>query len=182
MPALRGPLKLLSTLSSSEMRLSPSIRLLLTAAGVVGVDQAVKIAVASRLRIFELVQVVPGFFNITYIRNPGAAFGFLSNLDPPWGLAVFGGAAVLAALALCYLYFATSPELGWTRLGIALVLGGALGNLIDRVRFGEVVDFIDLHWGTYHWPSFNVADSAITVGVALIVLETIFRKRKPRGG
>lgn len=170
------------TPSSTEMRLSPSIRLLSTAAGVVALDQALKIAVASRLRIYEIIPVVPGLFNITYIRNPGAAFGFLSNLEPPWGLAVFGGAALLASLALCYLYFATSPKLAWTRLGIALVLGGALGNLIDRLRFAEVVDFIDLYWGTYHWPSFNVADSAITIGVALIVLETMFRKRQPRGG
>lgn len=165
------------------MMLRPSpAHLILAAAGVVGLDQLVKVLVTHRLGLFEVVVVIPGLFNLTYIRNPGAAFGLLGELGPNAALLIFGGATALAVVALGYLYFSTSAELAWTRWGIALVLGGALGNLIDRIRLREVIDFIDLHWGSYHWPAFNVADSAITIGVVLIVLDTLFRRRRPQEG
>ncbi len=151
--------------------------LILVAAGVVGLDQVIKILVSSRLGLFEAVEIIPGFLNLTYIRNPGAAFGLLGNIDPSTAFLIFSSATALAVVALGYLYFATSPGMALTRWGIALVLGGAVGNLIDRLRLREVIDFIDIHWGSYHWPAFNVADSAITIGVAFILIETLFRKR-----
>jgi signal peptidase II len=97
------------------MLLSRPVHLIIVSAGVVGLDQLVKVLVTSRLGLFEVIVVIPGLFNLTYIRNPGAAFGLLGDIDPNLGLLIFGGATALAAVALGYLYFATSGELAWTR-------------------------------------------------------------------
>ncbi len=161
---------------------APLIRLLLIAALIAGLDQFVKAAVASRLDLFEVIVIVPGLVNLTHIRNTGAAFGLLSGLDPALAQPIFIGATALAVGALGYLYMTAPPGRAWTRWGVALVLGGAVGNLIDRLRLGEVIDFIDLYWGPYHWPAFNVADSAITIGVALILLESFVRRERVEGG
>jgi signal peptidase II len=154
------------------MRHASLTRLLSIAALVAGIDQVVKAAVTSRLDLF----------NLTYIRNPGAAFGLLSGVNPSVTYPFFVGVTALAIAALGYLYMTTPPWRTWTRWGTACVLGGAVGNLIDRLRFREVIDFIDIYWGSYHWPAFNVADSAITIGVALIVLETLVRRERVAGG
>ena len=170
-----GASNLLKADPGAMHRSSPTL-LIIVAAAVVGLDQALKLFVSSRLHLFEFIVIVPGLFNLTYIRNPGAAFGLLGNIDPTVAFAVFGGATVVAVVALAYLYFATSPRMACTRWGIALVLGGAVGNLIDRLRFREVIDFIDIYSGSYHWPSFNLADSAITIGVVFILFETLVRR------
>jgi len=167
---------------SVAMPRAPLIRPLLIAALIAGLDQLVKAAVASRLDLFEVIVIVPGLANLTYIRNTGAAFGLLSGLDPAYTQPIFIGATALAVVALGYLYMTAPPGHAWTRWGVALVLGGAVGNLIDRLRLGEVIDFIDLYWGPYHWPAFNVADSAITIGVALILLESFVRRERVEGG
>jgi signal peptidase II len=151
--------------------------LILVAAGVVGLDQVIKLFVSSRLGLFEVIVVIPGLLNLTYIRNPGAAFGLLGNINPTLAFFIFSGATALAVVALGYLYFATSPGMALTRWGISLVLGGAVGNLIDRLRLREVIDFVDIYWGSYHWPAFNVADSAITIGVVFILFEALFRRQ-----
>jgi signal peptidase II len=164
------------------MRGSSLVRLVLSAGAVAGLDQIIKAAITARLELYQVIVLVPGLLNLTYIRNTGGAFGLLADLDPSLAFPLFAGATVAAVGVLGYIYLATPPKKAWTRLGCMLVLGGALGNLVDRVRFRQVIDFIDLHWGAYHWPAFNLADCAITVGVALIVLEAfLWRSRALEG-
>jgi signal peptidase II len=134
---------------------------------VVFADQATKAIVASNLHLHEVRPVLHGFFNITYITNTGAAFGFMAGADK-WGHIFFGAISVVALCSLLYLYQSShcrSYPLVW---GISLVFGGALGNLIDRIRYRSVIDFLDFYAGPYHWPAFNIADSAITIGGILL--------------
>jgi signal peptidase II len=107
------------------------------------------------------------------VQNRGAAFGILSEADLPYQAAIFSAVSLLALVAIAVYAFRLPPEARLPQMGLALVLGGALGNLIDRVRLGYVVDFIHVYWGRHQWPDFNVADSAITVGVALLILDML---------
>ncbi len=117
----------------------------------------------------EPVPVIDGFWNWTLVHNYGAAFSFLSDAGG-WQRWFFSGLAVVISTALAVL-LARTPRSDWrTALPFALVIAGALGNLVDRVRYGYVVDFVDWYAGSYHWPAFNVADSAIVVGAVLLVL------------
>lgn len=134
---------------------------------IVLVDQATKAVVVSNLNLYEVKPVLEGFFNITYITNTGAAFGFMAGSDK-WRHIFFQIISIVALCGLVYLYRSShnrSYSLLW---GISLVFGGALGNLIDRIRYKSVVDFLDFYVGRYHWPAFNIADSAITVGGILL--------------
>jgi signal peptidase II len=146
---------------------------------VIVLDQLSKYLVVQRFKLHESVRIIPGFFDLTYVRNPGAAFGILASAQGFWRVAFFI-AVSLAALAVIIALIRTSHD----RLPLtafALIAGGAVGNLIDRVRFGEVVDFIEWYYRSYHWPTFNIADSAITVGVALLAIDMLFpKKQKPR--
>jgi signal peptidase II len=146
---------------------------------VVLLDQLSKIWIVASLRLHEGFPLIDGFFNIVHVRNPGAAFGFLAAA-PPLFRSVFFIAVTVAAILLILRYLRVSrieqPSLLWA---LALILSGAVGNLIDRVRFGEVVDFLDVYVGTYHWPAFNVADSAITVGAAILIM-ILLTQRKER--
>lgn len=125
----------------------------------------------------EAVAVIDDFWHFRYAENPGAAFSFLSN-QPSWFRTPFFLLISLAAMAFIALYFRrTTPGQGLLRLSLSMVFGGALGNFVDRVRLGYVIDFIDWHWyDKATWPTFNVADSAITVGISVMVLEVFFRK------
>ena len=143
---------------------------LLLAGAIVALDQITKIVALDRLPLGVAVPVVDGLLSLTLVLNPGLAFGLLGGIPPTWRWVVAAlslvALAVLARVALRVL-----PTGGWPgRLAIGLIFGGAIGNLIDRARFGAVVDFVDVHWRGWHWPAFNVADSAITVGVALLAL------------
>jgi signal peptidase II len=146
---------------------------------VVLLDQLSKIWIVGSLRLHEGFPLIDGFFNIVHVRNPGAAFGFLAGA-PPLFRSVFFISVTVVAILLILRYLRVSrieePSLVWA---LALILSGAVGNLIDRVRFGEVVDFLDVYVGTYHWPAFNVADSAITVG-AVILMMVLLSHRKER--
>src|SRR5258708_31396752 len=136
------------------------------AAAVVLADQVTKAIVLGRFALGERLEVT-GFFNMVLVYNKGAAFSFLSDAAG-WqtpALIVFA----LAAIALVGTFIVRSPGRRLLCTGLALILGGALGNLIDRLRFGQVVDFLDFHAAGWHWPAFNVADSAITVGAALLI-------------
>lgn len=133
-------------------------------------DQLTKLWVVARLDVHESVPVVPGFFDLVHALNRGAAFGFLNRTDIHWQTGFFITASVLAVLLIFYLLKTLDREEPFILWGLGLVLGGALGNLVDRVRLGVVVDFLDVHLGDYHWPAFNVADIGITLGtLALIV-------------
>jgi signal peptidase II len=132
-------------------------------------DQLTKAWATASLVYRQSVPVIDGFWNWTLVHNYGAAFSFLSDAGG-WQRWFFGGLAVVISAVLMVM-LARTPRSDWrTALPFALVIAGALGNLVDRVRFGYVVDFVDWYAGSYHWPAFNVADSAIVVGAVLLVL------------
>jgi signal peptidase II len=149
---------------------------LLIAACVVALDQVTKLWVRSNITLYESIPVF-GCLSLTNVRNTGSAFGLFVN--QAFLLALIGVVGIIAIL-LFYRYFSKSNLLGVSALG--LVFGGAIGNLVDRFRFGYVTDFIDVRlWHDYHWPSFNVADSAITVGSIMLVIFVLLSFRKADG-
>jgi signal peptidase II len=137
---------------------------------VILLDQFTKWQVAGGMRLHDSISIVPDFFNVTYIRNSGAAFGILSGSHAGFRMVFFGVTSILALFLLGTIYARLSAGDIIGQASVALVFGGALGNLIDRVRIGEVIDFLDVSIAGYHWPAFNVADSAITIGVALLIV------------
>ena len=139
---------------------------------VLVLDQFTKHVVETRIRLYDVITVVPGFFNITHVRNKGAAFGMLSSLPDFWRSAFFIGVTIVAVAAVIALILKTNDRL--PVYAFSLIAGGAMGNLIDRIRYGEVVDFIQWYVRSHYWPSFNVADSAITIGVVLLAIEILF--------
>ena len=140
---------------------------------IVLLDQAVKAVVRRELTLNESVTVIPGFFDLTRVHNTGTAFGFMNATDFPFKTLVLACVAVAALVALA-MYAASLPVDQWlARTGLAMILGGAAGNLIDRVAQGYVVDFVDLYWSGWHFWAFNVADASITVGVALMILDLL---------
>jgi len=136
-----------------------------------------KAMVMARFSLHESLSVIPGFFDLTYVRNPGAAFGFLAQASPALRSFFFSAVAVIAVFLILYFIIRHKEGTLLQATALSLISGGALGNLLDRVRFGEVVDFLDFYVGSYHWPAFNVADSAISVGACLLLYE-IFRKKE----
>ncbi|MCX5821010.1 MAG: signal peptidase II [Deltaproteobacteria bacterium] len=149
---------------------------------VVLLDQLSKAWILATLRFHEGFPLIDGFFNIVHMRNPGAAFGFLAAA-PPLFRHIFFIAVTLAAILLILHYLRVSRiEAPSLVSALALILAGAVGNLIDRVRFGEVVDFLDVYIGSYHWPAFNVADSAITVGAAILMMVLLMRRKERTEG
>jgi len=146
---------------------------MLTAGLIVIADQAVKVLVRSRMELFESITVVPGILSLTRVHNTGAAFGMLNTVEFPFKTVVLSIVAAVALGGVAW-YAATVPLNDWlARLGIAGVLGGAIGNLIDRARTGYVLDFVDAYWGDWHFWAFNVADAAITVGVIFMILDIL---------
>ncbi len=149
----------------------------LVTAAVVLVDQLTKIEVMQSMQLHESIPIIPNFFNLTYIRNPGAAFGLLAGSSSAFRLVFFAFTSLLA-LGLLGTILMRMPESDWIgQYSIAGILGGAIGNLLDRVRYGEVIDFLDFYVNAYHWPAFNVADAAITVGVVFLVLHYMLEKK-----
>jgi signal peptidase II len=140
---------------------------------VVALDQATKALVRSAVPLHRSVAIVPGFIDFTHVQNTGAAFGFLNAADFPFKTLVIAVVAT-AALIGVGVYSATLARQQLTaRVGLALIIGGAAGNLLDRVATGSVVDFVDVYWRSYHFWAFNVADSAITIGVAIMILDML---------
>ena len=139
-------------------------------------DQATKLYVDTAFRLHESVPVIPGFFHLTYVRNKGAAFGILA--DSAVRIPFFIGISIVAMIGILWYLQRISDNRKLARFALALVFSGALGNLIDRIRLGEVIDFLDVFWRSYHWPAFNVADSAITVGVTLLLIDMWIEDRQ----
>jgi signal peptidase II len=160
-----------------------SLQLELWIAGaIVALDQAAKALVRSRFELHESLEIIPGFFNLTRVHNYGAAFGLLNAADFPFKTVILSIVAAVALIALT-VYASTLPvEQVLARIGLALIVGGAAGNLIDRLSAGFVVDFVDVYWRDWHFWAFNVADAAITVGVAFMILDLldIRTRRVPR--
>ena len=140
---------------------------------MVVLDQIVKAIVRREIALNESITVIPGFFDLTRVHNTGTAFGFMNSTDFPFKTVILACVAI-GALAALAMYAATLPANQWlARIGLALILGGAAGNLIDRIAEGYVVDFVDLYWSGWHFWAFNVADASITVGVALMILDLL---------
>lgn len=141
-------------------------------------DQASKVWAVRNLSLFEPREIVPGFFGLLHVRNTGVAFSLLSSLDHRW-VHPFLILATLLAMGAVLAYIAYLPCKGAAPAGLGLILGGAVGNLIDRARLGYVVDFLDLYWRNHHWPTFNVADVGISAGVVLLLIDTVFCEKEP---
>jgi len=139
------------------------------------VDQLTKLYIDGTMKLYQSIPVIDGLFNITYLRNRGAAFSFLAEAS--WRLPFFLLATVIAVIAILVAFTKLRDDQRFAAVSLTLILSGAVGNLIDRVRLGEVIDFLDVYWRSHHWPAFNVADSAICVGVALLALD-MYREEK----
>ena len=142
--------------------------LALVSAATILLDQATKLQIMQTMRLHESIPVIPNFFSITYIRNPGAAFGILASSSNGFRLLFFGFASLFALVLLGTIFFRLRHDDWVGQLSIAGIFGGAIGNLLDRVRLGWVVDFIDMGVDSFRWPVFNVADSAVTLGVIFL--------------
>ena len=143
---------------------------------IVIVDQLTKAIVDRAMSLHASIPLIDGFFNLTYIRNTGAAFGLFAGSHEQLRLPFLIGVSILAiGFILFMLKRLRDGETGLTT-ALAFILGGAAGNLIDRIVYGEVIDFLDLYWSSYHWPAFNVADSFITIGVAITLFYLIRAK------
>lgn len=139
-------------------------------------DQITKHIVEGSIAHGAVVTVIPGFFNLIHTENSGIAFSMFAGASSPWKLVLLIGVS-LALLVTVVAVALKSRQMNWqTGVGLALIVGGASSNLLDRIRFGQVVDFLDVYYRSYHWPTFNVADSAIVVGAGLLLLEILISK------
>lgn len=166
--------------------MSARISALLLAAGVLALDRATKIWVQRGVSPWETIVVIPGFFNIIHTENRGIVFGLFSEAESLLRTSVVllaAGGALLALIAWLWRLPKDPPGgRSRSRLALSLILGGAVGNLYDRFSQGAVTDFLDFHLAGYHWPAFNIADSAITIGAGLILLDLLLARRDAASG
>jgi signal peptidase II len=146
------------------------------AAAVLVLDRLAKRSVARNILPHDYVTVIPGCFQLTHVENPGAAFGLFAESTAQWKIGALVSFSIIALMVVSALLWKHSHSLSTTTIGLSLILGGATGNLWDRMMTGHVVDFLDFYVGSYHWPAFNIADSAIVVGAILLVFEIVFAK------
>lgn len=154
--------------------------LFLAGTTLIFLDQATKLHIMQSMGLHESIPIIPGFFNLTYIRNPGAAFGLLASSGATFRMIFFGFASLFALGLLSTIFYRLREDDRIGQVSIVAILGGAIGNLLDRIRYGEVIDFLDFYIGAYHWPAFNVADTAITVGVVFLVLHYRLETKKEK--
>lgn len=150
---------------------------MITVLGLI-LDQATKLYIDHSMQLFQSIPVLDNFFHITYVRNRGAAFSFLSHAS--WRLPFFIGVSIVAAIAILIAFFRLRNDQKLAQISLAMIFSGAVGNLIDRMRMGEVIDFLDVHWYQHHWPAFNVADSMICVGVFLLAIDMLREEKRHR--
>jgi signal peptidase II len=143
---------------------------------IVVLDRVSKWVVERSIALHDNLVVIPGFFHITHVQNRGAAFGLFDDSPTEWKIATLILFSVVAMVIVTVLLWRNSHVMSVTGMGLAIVLGGAVGNLWDRLVAGHVTDFLDFNVGTYHWPAFNVADSAIVIGAVLLMADIIFAK------
>jgi signal peptidase II len=143
---------------------------------IIALDRVTKWTISRRLSLHDGIQVIPGFFRIIHAENPGAAFGIFADSPSQWKLGMLIGFSIIALVIVSGLLWKNSHTMTSTGIGLALILGGAVGNLWDRLVSHQVVDFLLFYLGPHQWPAFNVADSAIVVGAGLLVIEIIFAK------
>ena len=165
--------------ASKGVHLKAHLKLFLPlATGAVVLDQLSKAAVSLTLKMYEVRPLIPGVLNLTRVHNTGAAFGLLAGQPSILRTILFLGVSLLAMGMVLWMVFRLPPDQQLEHVALSMIFGGALGNVIDRVRLGEVIDFIDVYYGSYHWPAFNVADSGITIGVMLVVCRLFFAKER----
>jgi signal peptidase II len=145
---------------------------------IVAVDQATKAMIRANLREHETITVIPDFMDLTHVLNNGTAFGFMNGVDFPFKTVVIAIIATAALVGVGLYAASLAHHQLIARLGLALIIGGAAGNLLDRVVAGSVVDFVDVYWRTHHFWAFNVADSAISIGVAIMILDMLGTDRR----
>ena len=150
------------------------MRVLFVSAVLVLADQISKTIVVRTMSLYETVPVIQNFFHFTYITNDGMAFG----IDFPFGYYVFSGVSILLTLFLFWYLWSVRNDFIMIRLGLAMIIAGAIGNLIDRLLLGEVIDFLDFMIGDFHWYIFNLADSYVTIGMTLILIDGIILEKK----
>lgn len=143
---------------------------------VVALDQISKASILAFVPLYRSIPVVPGCFNLTHIQNPGGAFGFMAQQNSPLHHVVFVALSVAALCLVFYFYISTPSHYRFLSAGFALIFGGAVGNLVDRIRFGSVIDFLDVFIGRFHYPAFNIADSAVTIGIGIFLYHLVFKK------
>jgi len=159
------------------IRFHPTLRFhFLVAALVLAFDRATKWLIAKDIAPHDSIKVIGGFFYITHVENRGAAFSLFANSPSQWKMAMLVVFSIVALVVVLTLLWRNTHTMATTGLGLALILGGALGNLWDRLLTGRVVDFLLFYIGSYAWPAFNVADSAIVIGAGLLVIEVFFAK------
>lgn len=146
---------------------------------ILAVDQLTKAVVTQKISLYGSNEIIPGFFNITYIQNRGAIFGFFSQSGSQLVYMLLTLTSLAALALVVYYFFKTPPDEKLMKISLSFILGGALGNLADRIFRGYVVDFMDFYVKKWHWPSFNVADSCITIGAILLIF-LFFFKRRPK--
>ncbi len=159
---------------------SARVYYLLVALVVVVFDRWTKHLVAQRIPLYRNIQIIPGFFRLTHTENTGAAFSLFADSTGPWKTGLLIAFSLIALIVVSILLWKNNPAHVATGVGLSLIMGGALGNLWDRVVRGRVVDFLLLYVKHYQWPVFNLADSAIVVGAGLLVLEILFHKASGR--
>jgi signal peptidase II len=153
----------------------------LIAAAVIALDQYTKHLICSSLGLYGRIEVIPGFLDIIHIRNSGVAFGFLKGFGIQYKTLSLIGVTGVAVFLLGFLISQVRRDQKLQAFSLALILGGAIGNIIDRFRLGEVVDFVDAHWQeAYHWPAFNVADAAISIGIVLLLVDELLLQKKSK--
>ena len=151
------------------------LTLFLLANVLILVDQYSKFLVITHLPLYHSIEVIEGVFNLTHIRNPGVAFGLFAGLESQYKAWIFVFISTVAIIAILVIYHHTPKEHRMVLIALILILSGAIGNVIDRIVYQEVIDFLDIFYEGYHWPAFNFADSCISIGVGLMILD-LFQK------
>ena len=150
----------------------------LVSAAILLLDQVTKQLVTSAMALHSSVEVIPNLFHLTLVTNRGALFGLLHDLPDPYRSSLFTLVPMLAIGLIVFFQIRTTLQDILAHTGLALILGGALGNLVDRIRLGHVIDFLDVFIGDHHWPAFNAADSSICIGVSLLILDLMVSGRR----
>ncbi len=163
---------------NAESRIAPYLAL---AVAIIVLDRVTKAAVASGLRLYESRAVVSDFFNLVHTRNTGIAFSLFADSSPLVKGVVLPVFSTAAVVGIAYLFWKSGAAEPRIRIGLTLILAGAVANLYDRFAYGYVVDFLDVYVGSYHWPAFNVADSSITIGAGLLLLDAFRHAPRPDG-
>jgi len=156
--------------------------LIIVAPLVIVIDQLVKLYVDHSMEVSQSIEILENFFHFTHIRNRGAAFGMFAGANESYRLPFFLLITFIAIGVILYMVRSYKDGSLFYPLSLALILGGAIGNMIDRVRMGEVIDFIDVHWYQHHWPAFNVADSAISIGVFFLFIQMFIAEKSRKEG